>query len=172
MDARARSAATLGVLVMLCLVGILVGIRALTSDLPTDPLVQWGACPQADYVKPLSRSVAPFCCWDLLDSNILNCDERLYIQSDATVLIGSFAALMVWQGSCDDPCLAYHQKDCPADLKDKGRLLIGVRGDTSLTYVDVRVPQRPAVGGTSDPTPATTPVGASSTPTTAVTGTP
>ena len=40
MDSRARSAATLGVLVMLCLVGILVGIRALTSDLPTGPLVE------------------------------------------------------------------------------------------------------------------------------------
>ena len=40
MDSRARSAATLGVLVMLCLVGILVGIRALTSDLPTGPLVK------------------------------------------------------------------------------------------------------------------------------------
>jgi hypothetical protein len=40
MDARARSAATLGVLVVLCLVGILVGIRALTADLPTDPLVE------------------------------------------------------------------------------------------------------------------------------------
>jgi cell division protein FtsQ len=42
----------------------------------------------------------------------------------------------------------------------------------SLTYVDVRVPQRPAVGGSSDPTPPTTPVTASTTPTTAVTGTP
>ena len=40
MDSRARSAATLGVLVMLCLVGILIGIRALTSDLPTGPLVE------------------------------------------------------------------------------------------------------------------------------------
>src|SRR3954454_5228048 len=102
---------------------------------------KWGACPQADYVKPLSRSVAPFCCWDLLDSNILNCDERPYIQSDATVLIGSFAALMVWQSFCDDPCRRYHGTndhplDCLAD-PNAGRLLIGVRGDTSLTYVDV-----------------------------------
>jgi hypothetical protein len=40
MGSRARSAATLGVLVMLCLVGILIGIRALTADLPTDPLVK------------------------------------------------------------------------------------------------------------------------------------
>jgi cell division protein FtsQ len=38
---------------------------------------------------------------------------------------------------------------------------------TSLTYVDVRVPQRPAVGGTSDPSPATTPVTASPTTVTA-----
>jgi cell division protein FtsQ len=43
---------------------------------------------------------------------------------------------------------------------------------TSLTYVDLRVPQRPAAGGTSDPTPATTPVTTTTTPTTAVTGTP
>ncbi len=53
----------------------------------------WGACPQADYVNPLSRSLPQTCCWDLLDSNILNCDERRYIPPDATVLIGSFAAL-------------------------------------------------------------------------------
>jgi cell division protein FtsQ len=36
---------------------------------------------------------------------------------------------------------------------------------TSLTYIDVRIPQRPAVGGTSTPTPATTPVTPSTTPT-------
>ena len=102
-----------------------------------DQLAIWGACPQADYVNPLSRSLAPLCCWDLLDSNILNCDERLYIQSDATVSIGSFAAQMVWQSYCDDPCLNYSTtKACLADAH-AGRLLIGVRGDTSLTYVDV-----------------------------------
>jgi hypothetical protein len=90
-----------------------------------------------DYVNPLPRSEAPFCCWDLLDPNILNCDERLYIQSDATVSIGSFAAQMVWQSYCDDPCLNYDtKKTCLAD-PNGGRLLIGVRGDTSLTYVDV-----------------------------------
>src|SRR6202042_1971460 len=53
-----------------------------------------------------------------------------------TVLIGSFAALMVWQSSCDDPCLQYHGQTCLAD-PNGGRILIGVRGDTSLTYVDV-----------------------------------
>ena len=107
----------------------------------SDQLATWGVCPQADYVNPLSRDVPPTCCWDLLDANILNCDERQYIQPDATVLIGSFAALMVWQSYCDDPCLAYHGTgnvplDCLADAQG-GRLLVGVRGDTSLTYVDV-----------------------------------
>lgn len=97
----------------------------------------WGACPQEDYVNPLSRSEPQICCWDLLDSNILNCDERRYVQSDATVSIGSFAAQMVWQSYCDDPCLNYGMaKSCLADA-NAGRLLIGVRGDTSLTYVDV-----------------------------------
>ncbi len=33
---------------------------------------------------------------------------------------------------------------------------------TSLTYIDVRVPGRPAVGGTSDPSPQSTPVTPSS----------
>ena len=42
MEARARSAATLGVLVVLCLLGILFGIRGLTQELPTDPLVEKG----------------------------------------------------------------------------------------------------------------------------------
>ena len=40
MEGRLRSAATLGVLVILCLLGILFGIRGLTQDLPTDPLVE------------------------------------------------------------------------------------------------------------------------------------
>jgi DNA-binding beta-propeller fold protein YncE len=92
----------------------------------------WGQCPQADYVNPLPRGDAPICCRDLLDSNVINCDERRYVASDATVRIGSFAALMVWQRYCDDPC----NPNCQATA-DAGRLLIGVRGDTSLTYVDV-----------------------------------
>jgi cell division protein FtsQ len=37
-------------------------------------------------------------------------------------------------------------------------------GLTTLSYVDVRVPQRPAVGGTSTPTPETTPVTPSAAP--------
>jgi hypothetical protein len=94
----------------------------------------WGACAQADYVNPLPRTDAPICCWDALDSNILNCDERRYVQPDATVRIGSFAAGMAWQPSCaGDPC----SSGACASGVGEGRLFIGVRGDTSLTWVDV-----------------------------------
>ena len=101
----------------------------------------WGPCPQEDYVSPLSRSDPQICCWDLLDPNILNCDERRYVQPDATVRIGSFAAGMVWQDLCSGPCDA-NAPECmnqPAPAANQGRLMIGVRGDTSLTWVDVKV---------------------------------
>ena len=116
---------------------LLVNVATAYADRhAADQLAMWGACPQGDYVNPLPRSEPETCCWDLLDSSILNCDERRYTQPDATVLIGSFAAQMVWQPYCVDPCLAYHGTSCQADANG-GRILIGVRGDTSLTYVDV-----------------------------------
>lgn len=39
MDRRTTSAVTLGVLVMLCVFGLLFGVSALTQDLPDEPLV-------------------------------------------------------------------------------------------------------------------------------------
>ncbi len=101
----------------------------------------WGMCPQADYTNPLPRSDEPICCRDLLDTNIINCDERRYTAPDATVLIGSFAAQMIWQSYCDDPCITFQDPNatCTAPA-DRGRILIGVRGDTSLSYVDVVQP--------------------------------
>jgi hypothetical protein len=100
----------------------------------------WGSCPQEDYVNPLPRSDPQICCRDLLDPNIINCDERRYVAADATVSIGSFAAGIVWQPFCNidqvytDPCAG--STACPPG-ENPGRLLIGVRGDTSLTDIDV-----------------------------------
>ncbi len=100
----------------------------------------WGACPQEDYVNPLPRSDAPICCRDLLDPIIINCDERRYVAADATVSIGSFAAGMVWQPFCNLSDGSY-TNPCSSEVcqpgENPGRLLIGVRGDTSLTDVDV-----------------------------------
>jgi DNA-binding beta-propeller fold protein YncE len=108
----------------------------------------WPQCPQEDYVTPLPRSDAPICCRDLLDSNIINCDERRYTAADATVSIGSFSAGMVWQPFCNLPGVfqdtnnATDTQPCQPDpsqplVEQPGRILIGVRGDTSLTDVDV-----------------------------------
>src|SRR5579871_326605 len=115
--------------------GVLYGAAADRAD------TSWSACPQADYVNPLPRSDAPICCRDLLDTNIINCDERRYTTPDATVLIGSFAAQMIWQSYCDDPCITAQDPNAKCSAAaDAGRILIGVRGDTSLSYVDVVQP--------------------------------
>jgi DNA-binding beta-propeller fold protein YncE len=136
------------------LVMVNVGMR---TDLGTmsgaafDRTQPWPQCPQEDYVNPLPRSDAPICCRDLLDSNIINCDERRYVAADATVAIGSFAAGVAWQPFCNidglfqdpDPTTQACLKDSQGNpVESAGRLLIGVRGDTSLTDVDV-VPAGP-----------------------------
>jgi YVTN family beta-propeller protein len=90
----------------------------------------WGACPEVAFIPPLEPvSNERFCCWDLLDNNVLDCDERPYIQAAATVKIGSFASAMVQQ---------------PAPLPATGvapgadlRLFLAVRGNSSITFVDV-----------------------------------
>jgi hypothetical protein len=123
-----------------------------------------GGCPVVNYDNPL-QSKLDFCCRDALDPNLVNCDERQYVGGDAddqgngsyNVRIGSFAAGMVRQDpACPtDPALipnpehatdSTKPKYLPCDLcKDYNlgktvddRLLIGVRGDTSLTYVDIQ----------------------------------
>ncbi len=114
------------------------------------PKQTWGLCPQEDYVNPLSRSDPEICCWDLLDASILNCDERRYVQARSTVRTGSFAAGMIWQGYCPDPCgtstcaspVANSQSVQPGQPLE-GRIFMGVRGDTSLTWADVTATNSP-----------------------------
>lgn len=143
--------------------GTLIALSLSRAAIDRDPnsanFAMWGDCPQVDYPRP---RIDPkrFCCWDRLDSNILNCDERGYAGSDAesmdttltddqlgarNVRIGSFAAGMVLErarcpidfmqdqsnGEVDCDCGSFD----PAATDD--RLLIGVRGDTSLTWIDV-----------------------------------
>jgi hypothetical protein len=96
----------------------------------TSRAADWGPCPMGDYVKtPRTTSIAAedqhFCCRDHLDPNILNCDERAYIPADNSVRIGSFAAGMVLQ-----------TPGCNADM-GLHRLFVAVRGNTSLTYLNV-----------------------------------
>jgi hypothetical protein len=112
----------------------------------------WKVCAGADRVR-VDTDADP-CCWDFLDHIVLNCDERLYIPPASTVKIGSFSAGMQFQAFTEDGCdpgldaeqatasLRMSAKDrhqcnanCPSEPVD-GRLFIGVRGNSSLTYVD------------------------------------
>jgi len=109
-------------------------------------------CPAVSYANPLSDKAvlddgSTFCCRDALDPSITNCDERAYIgpendkgNGDGNVRIGSFAAGMVLQvatcptvdsggAPCSGTCDNFHSVN--------DRLLMGVRGDTSLTFVDI-----------------------------------
>jgi len=66
-----------------------------------------------------------FCCFDLLRPHVLNCNERAYVQSDATVQIGSFggeAAIQTYQN--------------PAGELVR-RVFMVVRAEPSITFVDV-----------------------------------
>jgi YVTN family beta-propeller protein len=80
----------------------------------------WGNCPGPNYVYP-SSSPPGYCCWDTLDRNVLNCDERQYVKS--AVKIGSFGSAIEIQPVSPVP--------------GKSRLFVGVRGNASITWADV-----------------------------------
>jgi YVTN family beta-propeller protein len=107
----------------------------------------WDLCPSPDYIRPASAQPARFCCWDFLDHTILDCDDRGYIPPASTIEIGSFAAGMVMQAFREPSCPDLPKKDPPATRhacsatcdppQEGGRLFIGVRGNSSITYTDV-----------------------------------
>jgi DNA-binding beta-propeller fold protein YncE len=115
----------------------------------------FGLCPYADFIPPAGPGPGE-CCWDFLDHSILDCDERRYVEKDQTIEIGSFGAGMVFQpfdeSQDEDHCgkSGYPNKqmptgrheclpevDCKAPPTGAGRLFIGVRGNSSVTYLDV-----------------------------------
>jgi hypothetical protein len=115
-----------------------------------DRKAAWEPCPRGNYVKTPRALSAPAheCCWDRLDTNILNCDERAYILSDNTIRIGSFAAGMIVQSAeCppgDDPTTqdVNESKDrtcgCESGPNErKPRLFVAVRGNISLTWAEI-----------------------------------
>lgn len=60
-----------------------------------------------------------------LEPTVVECDERPFARADATVTLGDFSTLIT----------ASHERDADGDFT---RLWLPVRGDPSLTYVDVR----------------------------------
>jgi YVTN family beta-propeller protein len=64
-----------------------------------------------------------YCCVDLVDSNIINCNEPQFVQSDATIQIGSFGG-------------AIEIHSYPNGLR---RLFVAVRAEPSITFADVTI---------------------------------
>jgi YVTN family beta-propeller protein len=71
-----------------------------------------------------------YCCVDLVDSNVINCNEPQFIQSNATVAIGSFGGAIQLQRFLRDP------NDPNSVVR---RLFVAVRAEPSITFADVTV---------------------------------
>jgi DNA-binding beta-propeller fold protein YncE len=84
----------------------------------------WGACPSAGY-RPGASNSSRFCCYDFHDPTVLNCDERGYVASGATVRIGSFGSMLLISGGANN-------------APDR-RLFVSVRSEPSVTFIDARV---------------------------------
>jgi hypothetical protein len=139
---------------------VAVDLDATVRDRFGDPQAGWKVCAGADRVR-VDTDPDP-CCWDYLDHNILNCDDRLYIPPDSTIELGSFSAGMEFQ-TFDEPACppgtsppappdqAANRHACSAsctvdDTGSLGRLFIGVRGNSTVSYVDTSRVADPATG--------------------------
>ena len=111
--------------------GTLVGIDLDTAREDRAPGREWPACPTPGYVGS-KTGVARTCCRDYFDAEILNCDERGYIDSRQTVQLGSFGSTMI----------IGRQPGQPAESR---RLYVAVRAEPSITFVDTTV----SAGGVS-----------------------
>jgi DNA-binding beta-propeller fold protein YncE len=81
-------------------------------------------CPNSVFVQPESGA-SRFCCRDFVDGNILDCDDRGYVNSAATVRIGSFGGGIVVQPF--------------AGNQTQRRLFVVVRAEPSVTFVNATV---------------------------------
>jgi hypothetical protein len=117
-------------------------------------------CPNANYKDPNPLSdPTDFCCRDALDPNVINCDERRYIKHpERSVRIGSFAAGMLWQRASSITNPGCEGGDATPGLgATTDRLLVAVRGDTSVTWANVEIDDegpRLDCGGTEASFPA------------------
>ncbi|MES1165250.1 MAG: hypothetical protein ABUR63_05815 [Verrucomicrobiota bacterium] len=111
---------------------VAVDLHRARQDDPRDSMgagKEWGTCPaDSRYVPRASVAPEARCCWDILDSTILNCDEQEYVQRGSTVRIGSFGGRPVMQQLPGDD----------AGGSGRRRMFIPVRGDTSIGMVDVQ----------------------------------
>ncbi len=85
----------------------------------------WPRC-QRNTFLPEAGAPRENCCRDFLDDRILNCDERGYVETAATVRTGSFGGSMIGQTYVRDG-------------QTIQRLYVAVRAEPSITVVDAVV---------------------------------
>ena len=72
-----------------------------------------------------------YCCRDLVDSNLLNCNEPQFVQAHATVALGSFGSAIQLQ--------SFHRVPDDSSSELVRRLFVAVRAEPSITFADVTV---------------------------------
>jgi hypothetical protein len=83
---------------------------------------EWGRCPSPGFVNS-SKAARRFCCRDFFDAEVLNCDEREYIDAPTTVQLGSFGSTLIVGG----------QPEAGANGR---RIYVSVRAEPSVTFID------------------------------------
>ena len=91
----------------------------------SDPLLQ---SPRLMCTKTRFSRTEPvadnYCCVDMFDSNILNCNEPQFVQDDATIQIGSYGGPIQLQ-------------DFQRNGEAVRRIFVAVRAEPSITFADV-----------------------------------
>jgi DNA-binding beta-propeller fold protein YncE len=110
-------------------------VRSCARD-PGQPACQVSQNPSLQLARPVcdktrfSRTEPvddTYCCVDMIDSNILNCNEPQFIRSNATVQLGSFGGAVELQRYVRD------------DGEIVRRLFVAVRAEPSITFADVTI---------------------------------
>ncbi|HVZ74485.1 MAG TPA: hypothetical protein VHJ20_19020 [Polyangia bacterium] len=147
------------------------------DQVAADEAQAWDVCPKPDFVRSYDAPLDGVddtadhvrrCCWDYLDHNVLDCDERAYVNEPSTIEIGSFAAGLVFQPSAPGGCTPGTRHACSQGCQDAadagasadagadagvtadagtlpgggasvaGRLFVGIRGNSSIVYADTQ----------------------------------
>jgi len=109
------------------------------------------------YVPPAADHSS---CWDTTDPNILNVDDQGLIDRGATVRIGSFAGTPLIQTFTEDQVMTNEMASAMPNVtphRADRRLFIPVRGDTSITFMNLAHAPSPqrfyCTGGRQSPDP-------------------
>jgi hypothetical protein len=89
-------------------------------------------CSMIGFINPISMP-GTTCCWDALDHEVLDCDERQFVEKSATVRVGSFGSALARMKAIPEIPAMDGMVGRPARAPI---LLAGVRGNDSITWIE------------------------------------